>query len=265
MSYPNILYIHSHDTGRYIQPFGHAMPTPNFQRLAEQGVLFRQAFCANPTCSPSRAALLTGQWPHSCGMLGLAHRGFRLNDYSHHLVHTLKKAGYTTALSGFQHVGRPPAADPSEIGYDEIFDTAKNQQTTTDAAIAFLNRSHDKPFFLDVGYTVTHRSFPEPGPGDDPRYCIPSRAFARHPRNPIRYRRLQNLRSHSRYRSRARPQRHRSCRTFRQHHRHQHHRPRHCIPHDEMQPHRSRHRRFAHHARTGFFRRQSHRWHGLSN
>ena len=108
MSHPNILYIHSHDTGRYIQPFGHAMPTPNFQRLAEQGILFRQAFCANPTCSPSRAALLTGQWPHSCGMLGLAHRGFRLNDYSHHLVHTLKKAGYTTALSGFQHVGRPP-------------------------------------------------------------------------------------------------------------------------------------------------------------
>ena len=128
MPHPNILYIHSHDTGRYIQPFGHAMPTPNFQRLAEQGVLFRQAFCANPTCSPSRAALLTGQWPHSCGMLGLAHRGFRLNDYSHHLVQTLKKAGYTTALSGFQHVGRPPAADPSEIGYDEIFDTAKNQQ-----------------------------------------------------------------------------------------------------------------------------------------
>ena len=70
MSHPNILYIHSHDTGRYIQPFGHAMPTPNFQRLAEQGVLFRQAFCANPTCSPSRAALLTGQWPHSCGNAG---------------------------------------------------------------------------------------------------------------------------------------------------------------------------------------------------
>ena len=173
MSHPNILYIHSHDTGRYIQPFGHAMLTPNFQQLAEQGVLFRQAFCANPTCSPSRAALLTGQWPHSCGMLGLAHRGFRLNDYSHHLVHTLKKAGYTTALSGFQHVGRAPAADPSEIGYDEIFDTAKNQRATTDAAIEFLNRSHDKPFFLDVGYTVTHRSFPEPEPEDDPRYCIP--------------------------------------------------------------------------------------------
>ena len=173
MSRPNILYIHSHDTGRYIQPYGHAMPTPNFQALAEQGVLFRQAFCANPTCSPSRAALLTGQWPHSCGMLGLAHRGFRLADYGHHLVQTLKRAGYTTALSGFQHVARPPAADPSEIGYDHMFDAAKDQRATSDAAIAFLNRSHDEPFFLDVGYTVTHRGFPDPRPEDDPRYCMP--------------------------------------------------------------------------------------------
>ena len=37
MRYPNILYIHSHDTGRYIQPYGHAVPTPNLQRLAEEG------------------------------------------------------------------------------------------------------------------------------------------------------------------------------------------------------------------------------------
>ena len=173
MSRPNILYIHSHDTGRYIQPYGHAMPTPNFQALAERGVLFRQAFCANPTCSPSRAALLTGRWPHSCGMLGLAHRGFRLEKYGHHLVQTLKRAGYTTALSGLQHVARQPVADPSEIGYDHMFDAAKDQRATSDAAIAFLNRPHDKPFFLDVGYTVTHRGFPEPRPEDDPRYCMP--------------------------------------------------------------------------------------------
>jgi len=79
MARPNILYLHSHDTGRTIQPYGHAVATPHLQRLADQGVLFRRAFCAAPTCSPSRAALLTGQCPHSSGMLGLAHRGFRLN------------------------------------------------------------------------------------------------------------------------------------------------------------------------------------------
>lgn len=60
--HPNILYIHSHDTGRYVQPYGHPVPTPHLQRFAEQGVLFRQAFCVSPTCSPSRAALLTGRY-----------------------------------------------------------------------------------------------------------------------------------------------------------------------------------------------------------
>ena len=97
MAHPNILYLHSHDTGRYIQPYGYAVPTPNLQRLAEEGVLFRQAFCASPTCSPSRAALLTGMFPHVNGMLGLAHFGFTLNDYSQHIVHTLRRAGYTAS------------------------------------------------------------------------------------------------------------------------------------------------------------------------
>ncbi len=96
----NILYMHSHDTGRYIQPYGCGIPTPNLQTLAEEGVLFRQAFCANPTCSPSRAALLTGSYPHQNGMFGLAHRGWSLDDYSQHLVHTLTAHGYAAALAG---------------------------------------------------------------------------------------------------------------------------------------------------------------------
>ena len=91
---PNILYLHSHDTGRYIQPYGHQVPTPNIQRLADQGMLFREAFCAAPTCSGSRACLLTGQWAHSNGMTGLAHRGWTLNDYSTTSLHTLRDAGY---------------------------------------------------------------------------------------------------------------------------------------------------------------------------
>jgi len=50
--HPNIVYLHSRDTGRYIQPYGYAVETPNMQRFAEEGVLFRNAFCAAPTCSP---------------------------------------------------------------------------------------------------------------------------------------------------------------------------------------------------------------------
>ena len=66
---PNILFLHGHNSGRFIQPYGHGVPTPNLMWLARQGVLFRQAFAAAPSCSPSRASFLTGRHPHCCGML----------------------------------------------------------------------------------------------------------------------------------------------------------------------------------------------------
>jgi arylsulfatase A-like enzyme len=167
---PNIIYIHSHDSGRYLQPYGYAVPTPNLQRLATEGVLFRRAFSAAPTCSPSRAALLTGQCPHSNGMLGLAHRGFSLNDYKKHIVHTLRAKGYRSVLAGLQHV----AAQPETIGYDEIISPkSKSAVQVAPVAVEFLNRHHDKPFFLDVGFFETHREYPKPTKQDDARYTQP--------------------------------------------------------------------------------------------
>ena len=167
---PNIVYLHSHDSGRYLQPYGHAVPTPNLQRLASEGMLFRRAFSAAPTCSPSRSALLTGQCPHQNGMLGLAHRGFQMKDYNRHIVHTLRKAGYVSVLAGLQHV----APKPEMIGYDEIL-TPKSTSAVTVAPVAveFLNRPHDRPFFLDVGFFETHREYPTPTAADDARYTFP--------------------------------------------------------------------------------------------
>src|SRR4051794_1165937 len=134
---PNILYLHSHDTGRYIQPYGHKIPTPHLQKLATQGVLFRRAFDAAPTCSPSRASLLTGECPHNSGMLGLAHRGFALNDYRRHILHTLRPQGYRSTLIGIQHI----AQDPKRIGYDEIVATRNTQvAAVAPAAVEFLKR-----------------------------------------------------------------------------------------------------------------------------
>lgn len=174
MPRPNILYLHSHDTGRYIQPFGRAIPTPNLQRLAEEGVLFRQAFCAAPVCSASRAALLTGQAPHSAGMLGLAHRGFRLTDYRQHLVQFLGAAGYHTALAGVQHEAPAPG---TLIGYHEILPVENGtSQAIAAAAVDFLARAggqNDPPFFLSVGFHDTHRVFPARDPRDDPAYILP--------------------------------------------------------------------------------------------
>jgi N-sulfoglucosamine sulfohydrolase len=164
---PNILYLHSHDTGRGIQPYGHAVATPQLQRLAEQGVLFRQAFSAAPTCSPSRAALLTGQCAHSSGMLGLAHRGFALHDYGQHLLHTLRPAGYYAVLFGMQHIAR----DPAVIGYDQFWVASSHVERVAPEVVSFL-ASAPQPFFLSVGFFETHRPFPDAG--DGPHYCKPA-------------------------------------------------------------------------------------------
>ncbi|HUG10305.1 MAG TPA: sulfatase [Opitutaceae bacterium] len=173
MSAPNIVYIHSHDTGRHVQPYGHAVPTPNLQRLAEEGVLFRQAFCSNPTCSPSRASLLTGQCAHSSGMLGLAHRGFSLADYGRLLPHTLARAGYLTVIAGLQHIalfrGRHDAVY-RQLGYDRHFG---NQGEAEENAAQFLDNAPRQPFFLDVGFWETHREFPAHGEDIKPGYCLP--------------------------------------------------------------------------------------------
>jgi N-sulfoglucosamine sulfohydrolase len=166
MATPNILYLHSHDTGRAIQPYGAPVATPQLQQLADQGVLFRQAFCAAPTCSPSRAALVTGQAAHSSGMLGLAHRGFALHDYRQHLLHTLRPAGYYAALFGMQHIAR----DPAVIGYDHVWVRSSLVEQVAPAVADFL-ANIPQPFFMSVGFFETHRPFPEPG--DGPHYCKP--------------------------------------------------------------------------------------------
>ena len=108
---PHIVYVHTHDTGRYLQPYGYAVPTPALQRMADGGTLFRQAFATAPTCSPSRASLLTSGYPHTVGMLGLAHMGFRLDDYGRTLVALLNGAGYDTVLCGGQHIAPPEEID----------------------------------------------------------------------------------------------------------------------------------------------------------
>jgi arylsulfatase A-like enzyme len=167
---PNILYLHSHDTGRYVQPYGHPVPTPNIQRLADQGVLFRNAFCAAPTCSASRACLLTGQYGHNNGMLGLAHRGWSLNDYRQHLVHPLHDAGYHSVLIGEQHI----AKRPDIIGFDRVVKIETTRvKTVAPMAREILGEPPPEPFFMSVGFFETHRDFLEPPSLRDTLYSVP--------------------------------------------------------------------------------------------
>jgi N-sulfoglucosamine sulfohydrolase len=187
----NVVYFHTHDTGRYIQPYGYAVPTPNLQNLAEEGTLFRQAFCAGPTCSPSRTALLSGMAPHSAGMIGLAHRGFRMNDYTRHLASFLSRSGYETALCGVQH--EAAAEQVGRLGYTRDL-SALNTEKAHEArdlkaaqlAADFIRERHDKPFFTSVGLFNTHRTsshFPETSHPVDPRYVMPPHPMYDAPQN----------------------------------------------------------------------------------
>jgi arylsulfatase A-like enzyme len=128
--------------------------------LAERGVVYRQAFSAAPVCSPSRAALLTGEYH---GLLGLAHRGWALEHPDHHLVQTLRAAGYTTAHAGEQHV----AADRQALGYDIVVDPPTTRAAHVAPRAAALQLP--EPFFLDVGFSETHRPWAEA----DGRYARP--------------------------------------------------------------------------------------------
>lgn len=166
----NIIYINSHDTGRYISPYGFRVRTPNLQKLAEEGVLFRQSFSAAPTCSPSRASLCSGMYPHSCGMVGLGNRGIYPFDISKHIAYTLKDNGYET-IGADNHMGvENVKATAKELGYEK--NLAWND---TGKAVEYIKQPHEKPFFMSLSYLFTHRV----GAGfdveideknDDPRY-----------------------------------------------------------------------------------------------
>ena len=179
MNKPNLVYIHTHDTGRYIQPYGYAVETPRLMALARESALFRNNHCCAPTCSASRAAMLTGQHAHNNGMIGLAHRGFTLADPRRHLSHFLAQNGYETILCGIQHESQNTLRD---LGYSRALCTEGRHwidRETWDPgnaqlAAAFLDEKHDKPFFLSYGMYHTHREFCGPDPDINPDYvCVP--------------------------------------------------------------------------------------------
>jgi arylsulfatase A-like enzyme len=103
-------------------------------------------------------------------MLGLAHRGWSLRDYRHHIVHTLRKAGYTSVLIGEQHISKEPAI----IGYDEVMKIPTTHvESVAPLAMEVLQRPRERPLFLSVGFFETHREFLPPGSLRDVHYSMP--------------------------------------------------------------------------------------------
>lgn len=98
---PNILLITSDQQHwNTIGAFNPEISTPNLDRLAREGTIFTRAYCPNPTCTPSRSSIITGQYPSQHGAWTL---GTKLSESAHTVGEDFIKGGYKTALVGKAH------------------------------------------------------------------------------------------------------------------------------------------------------------------
>ena len=135
---------------------GNSASTPNLNTLAKGGVVFDRHFTAAPTCSPSRAAMLTGTYPHRNGVLGLADNGyFNVRKDFSILPDYCKDAGYDTASFGTWHI----SGSPGKHKVDE-FHRKADAKIVADSAIEYLEkRDGEKPFCLMLGLKQPHLPF----------------------------------------------------------------------------------------------------------
>jgi arylsulfatase A len=180
---PNIIFIFADDLGYGdLGCYGSKIPTPNLDRMAKEGILFRQFYSANPVCSPARAALLTGRYPTRVGVHRVLFPGdtVGLPDSETTVAQTLKAVGYKTMCIGKWHLGSMPKFSPIKRGFDEFYglpysndmyplplmrngDVVERQATLatltaryTEQAQNFINRSKGSPFFLYLPHTYPH-------------------------------------------------------------------------------------------------------------
>jgi len=127
---PNIVLIVADDLGvPDIATYGStpvAVPTPNLDRLARRGVLFQRGYATAAVCSPSRAGLMTGQYPQRHGFEFLTPEGADagnqgLTPEQHVFAVDLQRAGYRTAAIGKWHLGATPDRLPTARGFDYFF------------------------------------------------------------------------------------------------------------------------------------------------
>ncbi|KAA0111466.1 sulfatase [Mycolicibacterium sp. P1-5] len=156
-----MLIVHWHDLGRCLGAYGYpGVSSPRLDQLAAEGILFTRSHATAPLCSPARGSLFTGRYPHSNGLVGLAHHGFEYRAGVRTLPHILHENGWYSALFGMQH----ETSFPARLGYDE-FDVSNSyceyvveraqEWLTESAPLAQVN-----PFLLTAGFFETHRPYP---------------------------------------------------------------------------------------------------------
>jgi len=154
----NLLIVHWHDTGRWLGAYGHpGVSSPCVDRLAAEGIRFTRAHAASPGCSPARGAVFTGRYPHSNGLIGLAHHGFEYREGVRTLPQILSGAGWYSALFGMQH----ETSYPSRLGFDEFDVSDSRCEYVVARAQEWLVESapleEGNPFLLTAGFFETHR------------------------------------------------------------------------------------------------------------
>lgn len=177
---PNILFIMSDDHtsqawGVYGSVLDSVARTPNIRRLAEEGILLRNAFCTNSICVPSRAAILTGKYSHRNGVYTLSDP---LDPEDETVARILQRNGYQTAVIGKWHLQTQPQGFdyynvlPRQGRYQNpILRDSSNwpdgrayegfsADVIGDLSVDWLqNRDEDKPFFLMCHFKSTHEPF----------------------------------------------------------------------------------------------------------
>jgi arylsulfatase A-like enzyme len=175
---PNIIFIMTDDHAAHaISAYGSRVnKTPNLDRLAKEGALLENVFATNSICTPSRAAILTGQYSHVNGVTVFN----RFDSSRTTVARLLQQRGYFTGMIGKWHLGSDPQGfDRWEIFpgqgayFDPVLYTASGEKTytggyatdvVTDLAVDFIaNRPKDKPFFLMMHHKAPHRPWqPDP-------------------------------------------------------------------------------------------------------
>ncbi len=175
MSKPNIITVISHDLGRYLGCYGVPnVRSPRIDAFAAESLLIENAFCVAPQCSPSRAAMWTGRYPHANGVVGLCHGAHRndLHEDERHLATILKENGYTTWLHGPQHETR----QPEKLGFDHLNETREADDIAEDFVQTIGKYEGDAPFFAEICFFEPHRAFPRSADisvGDPEKAWIP--------------------------------------------------------------------------------------------
>jgi arylsulfatase A-like enzyme len=170
--------------------------TPNLDRIAREGRRFTDFHVAQAVCSASRAAIMTGCYPNRIGIEGAMEPWYKfgISDQELTLPQMFKQKGYATGMVGKWHLGTPTEFLPTHRGFDEWFglpysndqwplhpekpgkfpplplydgekivnpgishrDMEQLTSQYTERAVSFIERNHEKPFFLYVAHTMPH-------------------------------------------------------------------------------------------------------------